>query len=108
MFEWAAVRGGMEIEKLLRMLVGKQSNLALTILVYAKKVGPEGFVFAELLDEFGNLMDKSPSRATSYRIALKMRRIGLLSYSYGRWFISDEYANACKRVYNLWKEWRKS
>lgn len=107
MFEWSAVRSGMKIEKLLDMFLGNQPELAVTILKYAKKKGPEGFVFADLLDDLRESSEDLPSRATCYRVALRMRRVGLLSYSYGRWFISDEFANACKRVYNFWRDWKK-
>ena len=105
-FHHDKVGSGMNFEEFVRVLFPKQDKYRLACAWFLKllseKEGVDGYDLSVMCRE------KNCSRATLQKVFVKLRNLGLVSRRSGRYYLSNEFSSATRRLGEAWKSINKN
>ena len=104
-FHHDRVRGSLGFDDFVRVLFPKQDKYRVAAAWFLKVVGEnegiDGYEVSKLC------RDKGISRATLQKVFVKLRAFGLVERRSGRYFLSNEFSGAVRRLGDAWRNINK-
>lgn len=105
-FHHDKVSSGLKFEDFVRILYPKQDKYRVVCASFLKLVGEnegvDGYEVSKLCSE------KNFSRATLQKVFVRLRALGLVERRNGRYFLSNEFASASRRLGEAWRSINKN
>ena len=91
----------MELGDFVRVLYPKQDKYRIACAHFLKLVGEKEFADGYDVTKLCN--EKEISRATLQKVFVRLRSLGLVEKRSGRYFLSNEFASASRRLGDAWR-----
>ena len=100
-FHHDKISSSMELSDFVRVLYPKQNKYRVACAHFLKLVGEKEF--AEGYDITKMCSEKKISRASLQKVFVRLRALGLVEKRNGRYFLSNEFASASRRLGDAWR-----
>ena len=105
-FHHDKISSSMEFGDFVRVLYPKQDKYRVACASFLKFVGEKGG--ADGYDISKLCSEKKVSRATLQKVFVKLRALGLVERREGKYFLSNEFGSASRRLGEAWKSINKN